>query len=290
MFKNKRLYSFREFNSIIKENADDFKPVIGKGVKDSNKKNNKDAVDDILSQTKKYDSKMSNNQEFDSEVGDENKTTLDYDFDFEPSDEYKERVKSQVHGYPSAENEKSHKNDNDALRDGNKKFYDKQKNKNKKNTAKEQDDKAAGLKSRKLDKKLFKDYTLFKNEAKGKTMKLVNFKHTLFVNEENMLKKVPDCMKTDGNRFIMMDMSGTQYLVECKMDDKFHFAKLSVINKCNPETLKEQFKRIKELSEYDSGKYFARQTCSERLNENREVEKMINNIRDIEWNNNVNKN
>lgn len=288
MFKNK-LYTFSEFNSIIKESANEFKPKIGKNVDRDNKSNNEKAVNDILKQTSKLGASLNKKQEFNPQLGensdDENKTTLDYDFYYEPNDGYKDRVKSQVHGFSSVDDEKNKKEKEKDIHDNNVKFYEKQKSKNKYQIDMEQDDKAAGLKSRELDKSYFKDNTLYKNESKKKKMKLIHYKHTLFVNEENMLKKVPDCMKTDGNTFVMMDMSGTRYLVECKIDDQFHFAKLNVVNKCNPEQVKEQLSRIRELSEYNSGDYFAAQTPSEKLNEDKNLGKYINNVRQIEKNN-----
>ena len=291
MLRNK-LYTFSEFNNIIKESANEFKPKFGKNVANDNKKNNEKAVDDIMRQTKKFDGglrKASKKTEI-SEVNsdDKNKTTLDYDFNTEPSDDYKNRVKSQVNGYPSTNSEKNA--DNSVEHDPNKEFYKKQQKKHKEMSSLEQDDKAAGLKSRMLDKKNFKDNSAFKNEFKNNgKLKIIHYKNTVFVNEESMLKKVPDSFKTDGNEFIVKDASGTQYMVECKINDKFNFAELKVVGKVNPSVIKEELEKIKSLSAYKSGDYFKPMDSKQRSDENTKLGNLIESVRQLENNGNTNK-
>lgn len=293
MLKNK-LYTFSEFNNIIKESANEFKPKFGKNVANDNKKNNEEAVDDIMIQAKKFDgglSKTSKKTEI-SEVNsdDKNKTTLDYDFNTEPSNDYKDRVKSQAHGYPSANSEKNTDTDSSVEYNANKEFYKKQQKKHKEMSSLEQDDKAAGLKSRMLDKKNFKDNSAFKNESNNKgKLKIIHYKNTVFVNEESMLKKVPDSFKTDGNEFIVKDASGTQYMVECKINDKFNFAKLKVVGKITPSVIKEELEKIKSLSAYKSGDYFKSMDSKQRSDENTKLGNLIESVRQLENNGNTNK-
>ena len=291
MLRNK-LYTFSEFNNIIKESANEFKPKFGKNVANDNKKNNEKAVDDIMKQAKKFDgglSKTSKKTEI-SEVNsdDKNKTTLDYDFITEPSEDYKDRVKSQVNGYPSTNSEKNA--GNSVEHDTNKEFYKKQQKKHKEMSSLEQDDKAAGLKSRMLGKKNFKDNSAFKSESKNKgKLKIIHYKNTVFVNEESMLKKVPDSFKIDGNEFIVKDASGTQYMVECKINDKFNFAELKVIGKVNPSVIKEELEKIKSLSAYKSGDYFKPMDSKQRSDENIKLGNLIESVRQFENNGNTNK-
>ncbi|MDE5888605.1 MAG: hypothetical protein K2H20_01150, partial [Bacilli bacterium] len=108
-----KTYTLSELMSVIKESSDS-KPVMGKNVEKDNSQNNVKAVKDIMKQTEDYNDvgivKRSTNPE---NIVDYNKTTLDVDFAYEPSKEYKERVKAQVKGYPSAENEKLHEENKD---------------------------------------------------------------------------------------------------------------------------------------------------------------------------------
>lgn len=291
MLKNK-LYTFSEFNNIIKESANEFKPKFGKNVANDNKKNNEKAVDDIMRQAKKFDGglrKTSKKTEI-SEVNsdDKNKTTLDYNFNTKPSDDYKDRVKSQVNGYPSTNSEKDA--DSYVEYDANKEFYKKQQKKHKEMSSLGQDDKAAGLKSRMLDKKNFKDNSAFKNESNNNgKLKIIHYKNTVFVNEESMLKKVPDSFKTDGNEFIVKDASGTQYMVECKINDKFNFAELKVVGKVNPSVIKEELEKIKSLYTYKSGDYFKPMDSKQRSDENTNLGNLIESVRQLENNGNTNK-
>ena len=187
-------YTFGELNRILMESHNEFNPKIGDKVESEDKKNNEKAVDDIMKQSKEFDGgitdkKKNTNKE---DIQDFNKTTLDVEFASEPGEAYRERVKAQVHGFPSADNEKNSKikEDNKSLDfEGNEKFYDAQKKKSEEISDKEAELKHAGLKARELPKEDFKNDTLFKE---NKTMKRLHFKNTVFLSEAQMLKKVPE--------------------------------------------------------------------------------------------------
>ena len=191
-------YTFSELNNILMESHNEFNPRIGDKVENEDKKNNEKAVDDIMKQSKEFDGgitdkKKNTNKE---DVQDFNKTTLDVNFASEPDDAYKERVKAQVHGFPSVENEKNSKikEENKSLDfDGNADFYDTQKKKSEKVNAMQTDIRHAGLKARELPKENFENDTLFKE---NKAMKRLHFKNTVFLSEAQMLKKVPEEFKT----------------------------------------------------------------------------------------------
>ena len=277
-------YTFGELNRILMESHNEFNPKIGDKVESEDKKNNEKAVDDIMKQSKEFDGgitdkKRNTNKE---DIQDFNKTTLDVEFASEPGEAYRERVKAQVHGFPSADNEKNSKikEDNKSLDfEGNEKFYDAQKKKSEEISDKEAELKHAGLKARELPKEDFKNDTLFKE---NKTMKRLHFKNTVFLSEAQMLKKVPEEYRTSDGRFIMKDASGTEYLVECSYNKEFNHGKLTVVNKTNKEQINEQLDRMRELFDYNSSSYMGGTTSSSRKTETQGLSEMINRVKDIE--------
>lgn len=255
MLQEKKVYTLSEFCRVLKE-SQEFKARKGKNVEREDKENNDKAVNDILKQSKKFDGGLSDEKKKENprDITDYNKTTLDNDFAYEPSKEYKDRVKAQVHGFPSVANEKNSKikEENDSLDfEGNEDFYEQNAEKRKEVADARQTDKHAGLKSHNLPKETFKDNTLYTNESKK--MKRLNFSKTVFLNESEMMKKIPDDMKIDGNKFYMKDAVGNEYLVECVKDkaiqDLIH---TKVIDYKNKEKINETFKRMKELYGYKS--------------------------------------
>jgi hypothetical protein len=255
MLQEKKVYTLSEFCKVLKE-SQEFKARKGKNVESEDKKNNEKAVNDILKQGKKFDGGLSDKKKKENprDITDYNKTTLDNDFAYEPSKEYKDRVKAQVHGFPSAENEKNSKieEENDSLDfEGNKDFYKQNAEKRKKVANARQTDKHAGLKSHNLPKETFKDNTLYTNESRK--MKRLNFSKTVFLNEAEMIKKIPDDMKIDGNKFYMKDAVGNEYLVECVKDKAINdIIHTKVVDYRNKEKIDETFKRMKELYGYKS--------------------------------------
>ena len=255
MLQEKKVYTLSEFCRVLKE-SQEFKARKGENVESEDKKNNEKAVNDILKQGKEFDGGLSDEKKKENprDITDYNKTTLDNDFAYEPSKEYKDRVKAQVHGFPSAKNEKDTKikEENKALDfSGNDDFYKSQSEKRKKIANARETDKHAGLKSHNLPKETFKDNTIYTNESKK--MKRLHFNKTVFVNESQMLKKIPDNMKFNGNKFFMKDSVGNEYLIECVQDkvikDIIH---TNIINYENKEKLNETFNRMKQLYSFKS--------------------------------------
>ena len=255
MLQEKKVYTLSEFCRVLKE-SQEFKARKGKNVESEDKKNNEKAVNDILKQGKKFDGGLSDEKKKENprDITDYNKTTLDNDFAYEPSKEYKDRVKAQVHGFPSVANEKNSKikEENDSLDfEGNEDFYEQNAEKRKEVADARQSDKHAGLKSHNLPKETFKDNTLYTNESKK--MKRLNFSKTVFLNEAEMIKKIPDDMKIDGNKFYMKDAVGNEYLVECVKDKVINdIIHTKVVDYKNKEKIDETFKRMKELYGYKS--------------------------------------
>lgn len=260
MLEAKR-YTFSELKEALVKESSESKPVIGKGVIKDDAKNNVKAVEDIIKQAKEYDHVTDDKRDTNPELGkDMNKTTLDVEFSNEPSQDYKERIKAQVHGFASVNDEKnSSAKDNPSLNyEGNKKFYD-----DNAKTAKERADykseyNHSGLKSHNLPKEDTKIKTAFKE---SKIMKRLVFKNTVFLNEENVKKRIPEDYKLDENRFYMKDSVGNEYLVECYKDKDFDYVHTDAkLVKASPKMVNEELERMKALTSYSSEKYLGEST------------------------------
>lgn len=279
-----RKYTLGELMKVMLKESSEQKPVVDKNVWKDNSQNNVKAVEDIMKQTKEYDDvkeeKRSSNPE---NITDYNKTTLDVNFSYEPSKDYKERVKAQVQGFPSVENKKiSEIEKNDSLDfEGNDEFYKNNKKKQTEVSDVKIDTKHAGLKSHNLPKENFKDKTIFTNE--NKKMKRLQY-NKAFLSEEHVLKKVPDDYKVDGNRFMMKDVNGVEYIVECTKDKTIDYVYTKVVQVINRNAVNEQLERIKQLTNYSSSKYFAQSTSESRKKENNMVSESLKKVKELSKN------
>lgn len=284
MLKHNKVYSLSEFIAALNE-SQEFKPMKGKDVDSENKKNNKE-VSDLLKRTEKFDGgvKKEKKRENPRDTQDHNKTTLDVHFDDEPSDEYKARVKSLAHGFFSVDNEKNSKveDENKGVDfEGNRQFYKDRAIVRKGDDENDELDKKAGLKNRvKAEKnpEAFKHKTLYKE---NKTMKRFHFKKTVFLNEDEMIKKIPDDVKIDGNKFLMKDAIGNEYLIECKRDTVIKdYIHTNVVRFRNENLIKEDFNRMKYLAGYKSSDNVS--TLNETsMSENKRVRQMLDTTKEI---------
>lgn len=281
-------YTINELRTLMEEKSE-FKPVLGTNVESDNKKNNKKGVKDMMDDAERVSGRTNTKRNTPPEdTQDYNKTTLDVRFDTEPSDSYKKRVQSQVKGFASVENEKNSdgKKNGGSDYEGNSKFYDSEKKKVNNRAKKEQEMRHAGLKSRMMPEEDYKQPTMFgKNNVKeSKTMKRLHFKNTRFLSEAQLIKKVPEAYKTDGNRFYMRDNTGTDYLVECRVDDEFNHTTINVLNKFNKNELNEQLSRMRSLSQYNSSDYFTGTSAESRKLEEGKVSEMLDIMKRMEKN------
>jgi hypothetical protein len=260
------LYTINELRAVIRENNtnNEFKPKLGDGVESENKKNNKEAVEDITGRTGKYNGKKMEHTVI--MPNDRNKTTIDLIFnETKPGEEWFDRVEAQAEGYPSVDNKKTtDTKDNGSLEyKGNEEFYKHRKDLEKNWKEAKKDDMDAGLKGREL-KKYNDSYVSDKvNENKEtnsikKNMKRLHYKKTTFLTESQMLNMIPEEYKTDGNKFYVKDASGTEYLVECTVDKRFDFPTLTVVSRLNEEKTNSELDRMKQLFGYDSSDYFTK--------------------------------
>lgn len=228
----------------------------GKNAKD-NTSANKKAVKDITDETekikgcKKESKPVFGKRQNDDEINDWNSSTLGFRFTEEPSQHWKDRVKSLALGYSGIENQKNASKEDfkkEGDFEGDKKFYDKEKKKVKKIENDRQEMKSSGLKARQYPKDTFKSKTSF-NE-----MKLV-FNKT-FLDENEVLENVPSEYQVPGMRFIMEDASKNKYLVECSNAMYEGFTNLRVVKKkCSEQTLNEAMDRAQALMNYNSNKF-----------------------------------
>ena len=103
-----------------------------------------------------------------------------------------------------------------------------------------------------------------KTKQTNKNMKRLHYKKTTFLTESQMLKTIPEEFKTNGNRFYVKDASGTEYLVECTVDERFDFPTLSVVSKLNESKTNSEIDRMKQLFGYESSQF---NTKADRKNE-----------------------
>lgn len=252
----------------------EFEPVFGKNVPSDNKKINTQAYNDIKKETGAYDGGLgsyAHKQKGGTLTPANNRGMSDLDYD-SISKPFKDKVKSQIKGYPSAEAEKLHKNDEfgNAYYDSNnlsKSIAD-----HAKEAKKEKDkSKTDGLVSSKYKKETEENSdTMFESKKISK----IQFKHTQFISEGHMLSKVPDEFKVEGKRFIMKDNSDNEYLVEWA-------EKPNVTKKLNKTQVNEEMNRIKALYGYKSADYFTSTNAQSRISENKEFSDMLNKARQL---------
>ena len=283
MLENKR-YSLDELREALRESTNETKPKKGDGVDAENKKNNREAVRDIEKRTREYDGGFKNKERKTppEDPKDFNKTTLEYNFVTEPSKEYKDRVKQlAVYGTPHqlTDEEKDPQKNGGYDYTTTEKFYDDRKEVADIRNERQADERHAGLKARMYPRETFENDTLFKE---SRTMKRLHFKNTKFLSEEQMLKKVPDNYRFDGNRFVMRDSTGTDYLIECRVDDKFGFTEMNVIGQYNKEQIKEQLSRMRNLYGYSSSDFNAGTTNESREKETEALTEMLQRVKNVE--------
>lgn len=275
MLEKNKVYNLSEFCKVLRESQQakqQFKAKKGETVDREDKKNNGKAVEDILKKTKEYDGGIQNKPKREDPQDTDTEYTrgdmLHLRYRFKPNEKHSADVKAQVNGFVSDANMKNTKikDENEGLDfEGNKDYFEDSKDDFEKMAKRNYAERVSGLKTRekaKINKEteeVLKDKGIFRENK----MKRLHFNKTVFLNEEHMIKKIPDDMKIDGNKFYMKDSVGNEYLVECVkdkvLDDVIH---TKVVDYVNKEKLNETFNRMKELYDYktsnnkqNSGKY-----------------------------------
>lgn len=260
------------------ESSSEFDPVVF-GDKESKKINDK-AYADIKKETENYDGRLTKEKK---DLGGgitatDNKGMSDLRYDG-ISQPFKDKVKSQMKGYTSAEAEKLHKNEpfGNASFDNDGKAY-----KDAKEHADAMSDKKnLAAKSGLMGREVYKNDDDNKNDTKtmyennnAKKIKMLSFKNTQFLSEGHMMSRIPDEYKTEGNKFIMRDSAKTEYLVE------WHANEPKVTKKINMNLVNEEKQRIKELWGYHSPESKT-STAKFRMEEDKSYQDVLNKARQL---------
>lgn len=266
-----RVYTINELKTLISESASEFKAKIGDGVASANEKESKSTYSTAKTKAKGLDGggseeKVKHNL---SDKEDGNKTTLDYAMEENCGDNFREKVKAQAEGYTS-----TIEKDNGIERDPSLEFSDETYKQFAKAGQEMADNKvkakSAGLTASKLPKETFEKEGLYKESKK---IAVLNFKNTTFLNESQMVSRIPDDYKTEGNRFKVKDAGANEFIVE------WVDGEANILSYENKKKLNESKELFAKLSNYKSNSQFKQSTTAGRLNENSEFTKILNNVR-----------
>jgi hypothetical protein len=262
-----RVYTINELKTLISESTSEFKARLGDGVTAANKKENSSAYADAKNKSKKLDggSKETKRQIHDKEDG--NKTTLDYAMEANCGDDFRDKIKAQAEGYTSTLEKKNGIEKAAEFSDATYKQFKKAGQEMADNKV---EAKRSGLTARTLPKSAFEKEGLYKESKK---IAVLNFKNTTFLNESQMVSRIPDDYKTEGNRFKVKDAGANEFIVE------WVDGEANILSYENKKKLNESIAMFNKLSQYNSASQFKKTTTSSRLNENHEFSKILNNAR-----------
>lgn len=267
-------YRVGDLKRIIRESAQEFDAKLGPNVKEDNKKNNDKSYKDAEKAAHYYDGGLTDRKKKNVLPGklDGNRTTLDYNPRTQPTQDFKDKVEAQAQGYTSVLEkkngiEKAAQFDNDGKIA--KQFKDASNDINKGKKALED----SGIQGNNLKELNPDKNTLYENMTpKAKRLK---FKHTKFLNESQMLSRIPDEYKKDGQRIYMQDAYDNEYIVECSKSENTGLIETNVVSYKNDTVLNEQVNRIQELFDYKSSHDFAPRSSAERINENKDFQDIM---------------
>lgn len=249
---SEKYFTVGDIRRIIAESSNEFKPKMGDGVEGNNKKNNDKSYKETEERTKKLNKGAVSKKETSKELPakeDGNRTTLDYNPRIEPDERYKKRVEAQALGYTS-ELEMKNGLEKAADFEGNKRIYKQFTDASKKMNDAKTDLRHSGLAARTFDKEVFKSKTLHEN-VKLKPKKLT-FKHTKFLNESQVLVRIPEQYIQEGQVIHMVDKLDNEYVVECVRSEKSGMIETNIISHKNNRVMNEQMNRINQLMGFES--------------------------------------
>lgn len=270
-------YSYRvgDLRRIVKEGTENFKPVIGAGVIKTNAQNNEKSYKDAEKAAKDYDGGLQPEKkgELPDKV-DGNRTTLDYNPRTEPDKSFKDKVDAQAKGFTSKLEEENGIEKAGAEFDKDGKIKDTFTKASDKANEVKHDLATSGIQGHNLKDENKEKNTMY--ESKKPVAKRLEFKHTKFMNESQMLSRIPEEYKIDGQKIYMKDAIGNEYIVECEKCEKNGLIEVNVVGYNNPKLLAEQKSRMEALMEYKSSKDFAPTTTKQRIEENASFQDIMN--------------
>ena len=264
------------FRQQIKESASEFNAKLGAGVESTNKKNNEKSYKESAKKTGVKTTEPKKTKELDRS-DDMNCTTLDNNMWGNVGEKFKEKVKVQAQGYTSTL-EKKNKTDRDGEFDNDARIYKSmKKNADARNKAKSEIE-HSGIVGSKTPKK--EKNTMYENVNLSSPKRLV-FKKTTFINEAQMLSRIPEEYKVDGQKIYMKDCKGNEYIVECRKCDYNGNVETIILNYNNEQILNEKVNRMWELFNYDSAKNTGTFKKQDRINEEAKLGELINRAREL---------
>ena len=253
-----------ELRKFILESQSEFNPKLGNGVKRKESKDTEDYYDEVKEKMNKYGSevfKKLKKKEIEPKT-DFNRTTLDYNPVIEPSDDFKKKVKAQAMGYTSELEQKNGEERGGVEMDDDGKIYKYITDSSKKIKKAKEEFGHSGLQARMLPKDDKK--TLYENRQPKRLL----FKHTRFLNEAQMLSRIPEEYKVDGQKIYMEDAKHNEYIVECVKSNFNGNLELKVISYKNKNTINESINRVNKLFDYKTKETSNKIDYNTKLNEN----------------------
>lgn len=236
--------SVKELKNLINESANEFKAKLGPNVEADNKKNNEKSYKDSEKRAKDYDGGLTKEEKKTlPEKEDYNRTTLDYNQISKPDKATKDRIEAQAQGYTS-----KLEKDNDIEKvgdfEGNKEIAKQFKDQAEKISDERAELAHTGLQARMMDKDKFKKNTMLESKPGAKRLR---FKHTKFMNESQVLTRIPEQYKIDGQVIYMCDKADNEYIVECVRSERSGLIETNIVSYGNKTAMNEQMNRIQEL-------------------------------------------
>lgn len=266
-------YKVGDLKRIIAESAQEFNPVLGPGVKSDNKSNNEKSYKDAEKAAKDFDGGLKNEKKGElPPKEDYNRTTLDYNPRTEVSKEQKDNWEAQAKGYTSKLEEENGIEKGGAEFDNDGKIVDQFKKASEKINKEKNAIAKSGIQGHNLDIK--EKNTMLEN--KKPVAKRLTFKHTRFLNEAQMLSRIPEEYKRDGQVIYMNDVAGNEYVVECAKSETTGFIETNVVSHKNDKLMNEQVSRIQELFDYKTPATCAPTSMETRINESKGFEDLMN--------------
>lgn len=269
-------YSVGELKRMIAEQRQEFDAKIGPDVMSSNKRNNEKSYKDAEKSAKDYDGGLRDEKKGSlPEKSDGNRTTLDYNPRTDPGKDFKNKVDAQSKGYTSEAEmkngiEKAAQFDDEGKI---KKFFSDDADKTNDLKKKLADSGIQGH-NMKEDGESKKKNTMYENEAPK--AKRLRFKNTKFLNESQMLSRIPEEYKIDGQKIYMKDAADNEYIVECVKSETTGIIETNVVGYSNERVLSEQLDRMNQLFNYEASKDYAPATVQQRIAENSDFEGFMN--------------
>lgn len=269
-------YTVGEIKQVIKESSNEFKAKLGKNVETDNRRNNDKSYKESEKRTKDYDGGLKDSDRKLPKRTDANMTLMDYNPVTEPDSSYKKKVNAQIEGY-SSELEKKNKSKKNANFDGNEEIKKDMRDSRDIKMKERENLESSGLVARELPKSNFKKNTLSENRNMAKRL---IFKHTKFLNENNMLEKIPDEYKVDGQRIYTKDGYGNEYIVECTQNS-MGVVETNVVGYQNKDLVNERVDRMFELMRYDNVEKSEERNYHTNVNEGKTFNDLMNKVRGI---------